>query len=114
MRDSRDRIITSHAGSLPRPDALIAANQARRSGSDVSEAQFQQQLQAAVVDVVRRQKDLGVDVPGDGEYGKSMGHRVNYGAWWHLFVQSARRPRSEWAGALRHARRIDRSPARSH
>ena len=36
-----------------------------------------------MVDVVRRQKDLGVDVPGDGEYGKSMGHRVNYGAWWH-------------------------------
>jgi 5-methyltetrahydropteroyltriglutamate--homocysteine methyltransferase len=82
MRDSRDRIITSHAGSLPRPDALIAANQARQSG-DVSEAQFQQQLQTAVVDVVRRQKDLGVDVPGDGEYGKSMGHRINYGAWWH-------------------------------
>jgi 5-methyltetrahydropteroyltriglutamate--homocysteine methyltransferase len=83
MRDSRDRIITSHAGSLPRPDALIAANQTRQSGSDATEKQFQQQLQAAVVDVVRRQTDLGVDVPGDGEYGKSMGHRVNYGAWWH-------------------------------
>jgi 5-methyltetrahydropteroyltriglutamate--homocysteine methyltransferase len=83
MRDSRDRIITSHAGSLPRPDALIAANQTRQSGSDAIEVQFQQQLQAAVVDVVRRQKDLGVDVTGDGEYGKSMGHRVNYGAWWH-------------------------------
>jgi 5-methyltetrahydropteroyltriglutamate--homocysteine methyltransferase len=83
MRDSSDRIITSHAGSLPRPDALIAANQTRQSGGDVSEAQFQQQLRAAVVDVVRRQRDLGVDVPGDGEYGKSMGHRVNYGAWWH-------------------------------
>jgi 5-methyltetrahydropteroyltriglutamate--homocysteine methyltransferase len=83
MRDSRDRIITSHAGSLPRPDALIAANQTRQSGSDATETQFQQQLQTAVVEVVRRQTDLGVDVPGDGEYGKSMGHRVNYGAWWH-------------------------------
>jgi 5-methyltetrahydropteroyltriglutamate--homocysteine methyltransferase len=83
MRDSRDRIITSHAGSLPRPDALIAANQTRQTGGDVGETQFQQQLQDAVVDVVRRQKNLGVDVPGDGEYGKSMGHRVNYGAWWH-------------------------------
>jgi 5-methyltetrahydropteroyltriglutamate--homocysteine methyltransferase len=83
MRDSRDRIITSHAGSLPRPDALIAANQTRQSGSNATETQFQQQLQTAVVDVVRRQTDLGVDVPGDGEYGKSMGHRVNYGAWWH-------------------------------
>jgi 5-methyltetrahydropteroyltriglutamate--homocysteine methyltransferase len=33
-----------------------------------------------VAEVVRHQKDLGIDVSGDGEYGKSMGHRVNYGA----------------------------------
>jgi len=31
---------------------------------------------------VRRQRELGVDVPNDGEYGKAMGHRVNYRAWW--------------------------------
>jgi 5-methyltetrahydropteroyltriglutamate--homocysteine methyltransferase len=58
MQYSRDRIVTSHAGSLPRPDALIAANQARQSGSDIDEARFQTQLQSAVVDVVRRQQDL--------------------------------------------------------
>jgi 5-methyltetrahydropteroyltriglutamate--homocysteine methyltransferase len=87
MQYSRDRIVTSHAGSLPRPDSLIAANQTRQSGGDADEAQFQTQLQSAVVDVVRRQKALGVDIPGDGEYGKSMGHRVNYGAWWHYSFQ---------------------------
>ena len=87
MQHSRDRILTSHAGSLPRPDALIAANQARQSGGDVDEAQFQAQLKCAVVDVVRRQKELGIDIPGDGEYGKAMGHRVNYGAWWHYSFQ---------------------------
>jgi 5-methyltetrahydropteroyltriglutamate--homocysteine methyltransferase len=38
-------------------------------------------LRAAVADVVRRQRDLGVDVPGAGEFGKSMGQHVNYGAW---------------------------------
>ena len=32
MRQSRDRILTSHVGSLPRPDALIAANRAREAG----------------------------------------------------------------------------------
>src|SRR4029077_13476678 len=79
MQYSRDRIVTSHAGSLPRPDALIAANQARQSGGDADEAQFQTRLQSAVADVVRRQQALGIDIPGDGEYGKSMGHRVNYG-----------------------------------
>ena len=87
MQHSRDRIVTSHAGSLPRPDPLIAANQARQSGGDVDEARFQTQLQSAVVDVVRRQKELGVDIPGDGEYGKAMGHRVNYGAWWSYSFQ---------------------------
>ena len=60
MQHSRDRIVTSHAGSLPRPDALIAANQARQSGGNVDEARFQTQLQAAVVDVVRRQQELDV------------------------------------------------------
>ena len=40
------------------------------------------QLRSAVADVVRRQRDLGIDVPGDGEFGKSMGARVNYRAWW--------------------------------
>jgi 5-methyltetrahydropteroyltriglutamate--homocysteine methyltransferase len=87
MRYSRDRILTSHAGSLPRPTALIEANSARQAGGNVDEAQYQEQLKAAVVDVVRRQKELGVDVPGDGEYGKAMGHRVNYGAWWHYSFQ---------------------------
>jgi len=85
MRHSSDRIVTSHAGSLPRPDSLIAANQARQAGGD--ETRFQEQLHAAVVDVVRRQQQLGIDIPGDGEFGKSMGHRVNYGAWWHYLFQ---------------------------
>jgi 5-methyltetrahydropteroyltriglutamate--homocysteine methyltransferase len=34
------------------------------------------------LEVVRRQQTFGIDVPGDGEFGKSMGHRVNYRAWW--------------------------------
>ena len=80
MKASRERILTSHAGSLPRPDELIEANRARESAGGGDDAAFQTQLQAAVGDVVRRQKDAGIDVPGDGEFGKSMGHRVNYRA----------------------------------
>jgi len=82
MRASRDRILTSHAGSLPRPDHLIAANQEREGGGAADEAAFQATLRDAVANVVRRQRAVGIDVPGDGEYGKSMGHRVNYRAWW--------------------------------
>jgi len=82
MRGSRERILTSHAGSLPRPDDLIDANRARESGGRTDEAAFQAQLRSAVGGVVRRQQELGIDVPGDGEFGKAMGHRVNYRAWW--------------------------------
>ena len=46
------------------------------------ERAFEETLQKAIVDVVRKQKDIGIDVPGDGEFGKSMGHKVNYRAWW--------------------------------
>lgn len=82
MRTSRRRILTTHVGSLPRPDALIEANRAREAGEVVEEVAFQATLRDAVDEVVRRQHHLGVDVPNDGEFGKSMAHRVNYGAWW--------------------------------
>jgi len=82
MRASHDHILTSHAGSLPRPDGLIAANLAHEGGGAPDERAFQRILQEAVAEVVRRQHDLGVDIPGDGEFGKPMGQRVNYGSWW--------------------------------
>ena len=52
-----------------------------------NEAVFQAQLRAGVQEVVRRQRAAGIDVPGDGEYGKSMGSRVNYRAWWSYSFQ---------------------------
>ena len=81
MKTSSDHLLTSHVGSLPRPDDLIAANRAREVGQATDEHVFQEKLRGAVAEVVRRQRELGIDVPGDGEFGKSMGHRVNYGAW---------------------------------
>jgi 5-methyltetrahydropteroyltriglutamate--homocysteine methyltransferase len=87
MRSSAEHILTSHGGSLPRPDELIAANRAREVGEPSDGQTFQQTLRKAVDDVVRRQREIGVDVPGDGEFGKSVGHRVNYGAWWNYAFQ---------------------------
>jgi 5-methyltetrahydropteroyltriglutamate--homocysteine methyltransferase len=81
MRTSSERIRTSHVGSLPRPDDLIEANRRREAGEAVDEGVFQAQLRAAVGEVVRRQQEVGIDLPNDGEFGKAMGHRVNYGAW---------------------------------
>lgn len=86
MRKSSDRILTSHAGSLPRTNDLIDANRQREAGK-VDEAKFQERLRHGVADVVRRQKEAGIAVPGDGEYGKSMGHKINYRAWWSYSFQ---------------------------
>jgi 5-methyltetrahydropteroyltriglutamate--homocysteine methyltransferase len=82
VRDSRDHILTSHAGSLPRPDTLIEANRARAEGEAGSEAALAATLDQAVAEVVRQQVEAGIDIPGDGEFGKAMAQRVNYGSWW--------------------------------
>src|SRR6266851_5789289 len=87
MRTSSDHILTSHVGSLPRPDDLIEANRAREAGEATDEPAFRQTLRAAVGEVVRHQKELGIDIPGEGEFGKSVVHRVNYGAWWNYAFQ---------------------------
>ena len=83
MRVSSDRVLTSHVGSLPRPDDLIGANRMREAGEAADDSAFQSTLQASVAAVVRHQREVGIDVPGDGEFGKATGHRVNYGAWWN-------------------------------
>jgi 5-methyltetrahydropteroyltriglutamate--homocysteine methyltransferase len=87
MQGSGTHILTSHAGSLPRPDALIEANRARAAGEAADEQAFQAQLAAAVIETVKQQKAIGIDVPGDGEFGKAMRHKINYGAWWSYSFQ---------------------------
>jgi len=87
MQNSSQRIITTHAGSLPRPDGLIELNRARQDGESQDEATYQRQLGSAVQAVVRQQRAAGIDIPGDGEFGKAMGQRVNYGAWWSYSFQ---------------------------
>ena len=87
MQASHDHILTSHAGSLPRPDGLIAAYQALEAGEQIVQQRFQQTLRAAVAEVVRHQHDLRIDIPGDGEFGKPMAQRVQYGSWWRYSWQ---------------------------
>jgi 5-methyltetrahydropteroyltriglutamate--homocysteine methyltransferase len=87
MRASDTKIATTHVGSLPRPDGLIAVYRALEAGDAVDESAFQQTLSDAVAEVVRRQRDAGIDIPGDGEFGKPMGQRVQYGSWWRYSWQ---------------------------
>jgi 5-methyltetrahydropteroyltriglutamate--homocysteine methyltransferase len=83
MRASTDRILTTHAGSLSRPADLIAMSRARAAGERKDDAAYAQCLTAAVAEVVRRQRDLGIDIPDDGEFGKPMAANYDYGAWWN-------------------------------
>lgn len=80
------QIQTTHAGSLPRTPELIEANRARELEDDgftpKQSSQFDDALAAAVQAVVKRQADIGITIPGDGEYGKDMSAALNYGSWW--------------------------------
>jgi 5-methyltetrahydropteroyltriglutamate--homocysteine methyltransferase len=87
MRTSQHHVLTSHVGSLPRPDGLIAAHRAHETGAPIDETEFRHTLSAAVAEVVRHQHDLGIDVPGDGEFGKPMAQKVQYGSWWRYSWQ---------------------------
>lgn len=86
MRNSKDRIEVSHVGSLPRTDALREANKKRQEQGGELEG-FDQILADAVVDVLEKQKEVGVTIPNDGEYGKAMSGKVDYGAWWSYSFQ---------------------------
>jgi 5-methyltetrahydropteroyltriglutamate--homocysteine methyltransferase len=82
MQNSRDRILTTHVGSLPRPDDLIELNRAHAAGEPHDEAAMLARRASAVAEVVRQQRLAGIDIPNDGEFGKATEHRINFGAWW--------------------------------
>jgi 5-methyltetrahydropteroyltriglutamate--homocysteine methyltransferase len=80
MRRSADGILTTHAGSLPRPDELREA-WSRPTEDRKEAAELQTLLHKSVVDVVAEQKKLGVDIPNDGEFGKPMRSKSDLAAW---------------------------------
>jgi len=71
MKRSTDRILTTHVGSLARPDDLAAILRAKDRGQSYDSAAYTRLVKDAVADVVRRQAEAGVDVVTDGEQGKA-------------------------------------------
>ncbi|CAN5670822.1 cobalamin-independent methionine synthase II family protein [soil metagenome] len=63
-------ILTTHVGSLPRGDELAQLLLARDHGQDVDAAHFEQVVQAAIDNAVRKQAEAGVSIMSDGELGK--------------------------------------------
>jgi 5-methyltetrahydropteroyltriglutamate--homocysteine methyltransferase len=70
MRLSTDHILTTHAGSLPRPDDVAQMLYAIIDGKPVDHAALDERVRAAIAEVVARQHKVGIDVISDGELGK--------------------------------------------
>jgi 5-methyltetrahydropteroyltriglutamate--homocysteine methyltransferase len=71
MKTSADRILTTHTGSIARPDDLIELMRARENGRPYDHEVLEKRVAAAVEDCVRRQVEAGLDVINDGEQRKS-------------------------------------------
>src|SRR5487761_2648371 len=70
MQRSTDRFLTTHTGSLPRPDDLIRVMYAKEEGVPVEPVALAARIKAAVAEVVRKQAAAGVDLVNDGEMSK--------------------------------------------
>jgi len=70
MQRSTDRFLTTHTGSLPRPDDLVRMMYAKEEGVPVEREALAARIRSAVADVVRKQAEAGVDLVNDGEMSK--------------------------------------------
>ena len=70
MKSSTDRILTSHVGSLPRPQNVVDFIFAQEKGEAVDMSAFNAAMAVAVDDIVKRQVDSGIDIVSDGEMSK--------------------------------------------
>lgn len=71
MKTSTDRILTTHVGSIPRPDGIRELLRSRLGGQAVDPDVLAARVRDAVADVVRKQAECGIDVVSDGEMSKT-------------------------------------------
>ncbi len=81
-----DRILTTHVGSLPRPAKLLELSQKKTLGETFDQAAYDHELKNSVAEIVRKQKEVGVDLVNDGELGHTVGWAYDYGAWWSYII----------------------------
>jgi 5-methyltetrahydropteroyltriglutamate--homocysteine methyltransferase len=70
MMRSKERFLTTHTGSLPRPEDLIRMMYAKEEGVPVDHDALAGRVKSAVAEVVKAQIDAGVDLVNDGELSK--------------------------------------------
>src|SRR4029079_10936724 len=72
MHRSTDRILTTHVGSLIRPDSIRRHLRAKQKGEGYDAAAHARDLKETVAEVVRQHDEVGIDVVSDGEFGKGI------------------------------------------
>jgi 5-methyltetrahydropteroyltriglutamate--homocysteine methyltransferase len=70
MQRSTERFLTTHTGSLPRPDDLVRMMYAKEEGGPVEPSALAARIMTAVAEVVKKQADAGIDLINDGEMSK--------------------------------------------
>ncbi len=70
MKRSTERFLTTHTGSLPRPEDLVRAMFAKEEGEPVDPAALRMRIRSAVAAVVEKQVEAGIDIVNDGEMSK--------------------------------------------
>src|SRR3981189_2460221 len=71
MKRSTTGILTAHCGSLPRPRELLAPLHAKDGGDAYDADDLARRVRSSVIEVVRKQAHLAIDVVDDGEHSKS-------------------------------------------
>src|SRR5512146_498540 len=70
MKRSSERILTTHTGSLPRPDDLMELLRAKEAGEAHDKEALAARVKSAVAEAVKMQAAAGIDIVNDGEMGK--------------------------------------------
>jgi 5-methyltetrahydropteroyltriglutamate--homocysteine methyltransferase len=70
MRQSTERILTTHVGSLPRPPDLLAMILAKEQGRPFDAEAYAGRVRSAVGEVVKRRAEASIDIVADGEMGR--------------------------------------------
>ena len=74
MNKSTDRILTTHCGSMPRPSDLLDMMKLKSNGEPYDREAYAGRVRSAVAENVRLQVECGIDIPTDGEQGKTGFH----------------------------------------
>ncbi|MSP44876.1 MAG: methionine synthase [Xanthobacteraceae bacterium] len=99
MQHSTRRILTTHAGSLPRPPDLLDMIAAKEQGRPIDEGKRAARLPLAVKDIVQKQIEFGIDIVDDGEYSKPSFVTYTNDRLSGFEIDTEHRHRSPWEGS---------------